>query len=169
MALPSKLKNFNLFVDGQNYLGKVPELVLPKLSRKMEEYRGGGMDGSVEIDLGGEVITLEWTAGGLLVDALAQFGITSVTGVPLRFAGAYQRDDDSGTDAVEVVVRGRHKEIDMGTAKPGDGTAHKYTTTCAYYKLTVNNRVLIEIDVLNLILNVNGVDRLAEQRRALGV
>jgi P2 family phage contractile tail tube protein len=169
MALPSKLKNFNLFNDGNNYLGKVSELVPPKLSRKVEEWRGGGMDTGVEVDMGGDLLIMEWTAGGLLREALAQFGATSATANGLRFAGAYQRDDDGGVDAVEIVVRGRHKEIDMGTAKPGDTTAHKYTTTCSYYRLDINGSTVIEIDAINMIFNVDGVDRLAEQRRAIGI
>jgi uncharacterized protein len=169
MALPRKLKNFNLFNDGNNYLGLIGELTLPKLSRKMEEWRGGGMDTGVEADMGGELLTLEWTAGGIEPTALAQYGVTSVTGCMLRFAGAYQRDDTGDVDAVEVVVRGRHKEIDFGNAKPGEATQHKFTTSCAYYRLTVNGRDLIEIDALNMIFIVDGVDRLAEQRRALGI
>jgi len=169
MALPSKLKNFNLFNNGNNYLGLVSEITLPKLSRKVEEWRGGGMDTSVEVDVGGEIITLEWTAGGLLQSALAQFGATTADAVPLRFSGAYQRADDGTVDAVDVIVRGVHKEIDFGTAKPGDATAHKYTTTCSYYRLDINGTTVIEIDALAMVFSVNGVDRLAEQRRALGV
>ena len=169
MALPSKLKNFAYFSDGTNYAGKIPEIALPKLSRKMEEIRNGGMDGSVEADMGGELLTLEVTAGGLARDMLRQFGATSANAYLSRFAGAYQRDDTGTTDAVEVIVRGRPKEIDMGSAKPGDDTSHKFTITCSYYKLVINGRTEIEIDRLNFIFNVGGVDRLAQQRRALGL
>lgn len=169
MALPRKLKNFNVFNDGNNYVGLVASITLPKLSRKMEEWRGGGMDGPVEIDLGQEVIHLEWTGGGLLDSALSQYGITSASGILVRFAGAYQHDDDGGVDAVEVVVRGRHKEIEFGDSKTGENTEHKYTTTCSYYKLVINGVTKIEIDLLNFVFIVDGKDRLAEQRRAIGL
>src|SRR4051812_309366 len=128
MGMPRKLKNFNLFNDGESYMGLVPELTLPKLSRKMEEYRGGGMTGPVNVDFGNEAITLEWTAGGLIVNALKQYGNRSHNGVQLRFAGAYQNDDTGEVSAVEIVVRGRHKELDMGNAKVGDDTQHKFNT-----------------------------------------
>jgi uncharacterized protein len=42
MALPKKLKYLNLFNDGFNYMGIVSSLTLPKLTRKLEKYRGGG-------------------------------------------------------------------------------------------------------------------------------
>ncbi len=38
MALPRKLKYLNLFNDGNNYIGVVEEMTLPKLSRKLEAY-----------------------------------------------------------------------------------------------------------------------------------
>lgn len=169
MGLPSKLKNFNLFNDGISYLGQVPELTLPKLSRKMEDYIAGGMTGPVEIDYVNEKIELDWTAGGLLVDALKQYGAVTHNAVQLRFAGAYQRDDSGDVDSVEVVVRGRHKEIEMGNAKVGDKTDHKYKTTCSYYKLMVNSEVVIELDFINAVEMVGGVDRTAEIRRAIGL
>ncbi len=86
----------------------------------------------------------------------------------LRFAGAYQRDDTGEVDAIEVVVRGRHQEIDQGKAKPGDDTEFKFKTVASYYKVSINGAVLVEIDIVNMIEIVNGVDRLADQRRAIG-
>jgi len=169
MALPRKLKNLNLFNDGESYVGQVQELTLPTLTRSMEEYRGGGMSGPVKIDNGQEAVELEWTLGGLIRSVLDQYGITRHDGVQLRFAGAYQRDDTGAVDAVEVVVRGRHEELDFGTAKAGDNTEIKVKTACSYYKLIINGSTVIEIDLVNMIERVNGTDRLAEQRRAIGL
>lgn len=171
MAMPSKLKNMNLFNEGESYLATAKSVTLPKLSRKMEAYRGGGMNGPIKIDMGmgDDGVMIEWTLGGMDMTAVRQYASSEVGGVGLRFAGAYQRDDDGSVDAVEVVVRGRHEEIDMGDAAPGEDTEHKIKTNCSYYKLTVNGRVEVEIDVLNYIENVNGTDRLAAQRRAIGL
>ena len=171
MALPSKLKNLNLFNDGNSYQGKVKSLTLPPLSRKFEAWRGGGMDGPVKIDLGhsDDGITLDWKLGGLDLTVLRQWGATSVSGVLLRFAGAYQSDDDSTVHSVEVVVRGRHEELAMGEAQPGADTEHSIKTTCSYYKLTVDSRVEIEIDFPNLVFTVDGVDILEAQRTAIGL
>lgn len=169
MGMPRKLKNFIVFNDGESYAGDVAELTLPKLSRKMEEYRGGGMSGPVEVDFGNEVVHLEWTAGGLLKSALEQYGISSHNGMQLRFAGAYQNEDTGDVTAVEIVVRGRHKEIDFGSAKTTEDTKHKYTTTCSYYKLTIDGETTIELDFINAVEMVGGVDRQADIRRAMGM
>jgi len=169
MGLPRKLKNLNLFNDGETYIGTVSSLELPKLTRKHEDWRGAGMNGTVGIDMGMEKLEATHTYGGHVSQVVKQFGITEIDGVLLRFAGAYQRDDTGEVDAVEIVMRGRHREIDRGTAKPGDDTEFKVTSDLTYYKESVNGEVLIEIDVVNMIEKVDGKDRLEAQRRAIGM
>jgi P2 family phage contractile tail tube protein len=171
MAMPRKLKNLNLFNDGNSYLGVCKAVTLPALGRKMEAYRGGGMNGPVKADLGmsDDGIQLEWKLGGLDLIALRQFGMVKAAGVLLRFAGSFQQDDTEDMSAVELVVRGRHETIEMGDAQPGEDTEHGITTTCSYYKLTVDGEAIIEIDLLNFVEIVNGVDLLEKQRTALGI
>ncbi|KAA8725502.1 MAG: phage major tail tube protein [Ewingella americana] len=169
MALPKKLKYLNLFNDGNSYLGVVSSLTLPKLTRKLENYRGGGMSGSVSVDFGldDDALALEWTIGGMDELVLQQWGSTA--DIPLRFAGSFQRDDTGDISAVEVVMRGRHKEFDFGEYKQGEDTETKISTQCTYFKLTIDGKELIEVDTVNMVEIVNGVDRLAEHRSALGL
>jgi P2 family phage contractile tail tube protein len=169
MALPKKLKYLNLFNDGNSYLGVVSSLTLPKLTRKLENYRGGGMSGSVSVDFGldDDALALEWTLGGMDELVLQQWGSTA--DIPLRFAGSFQRDDTGDISAVEVVMRGRHKEFDFGEYKQGEDTETKISTQCTYFKLTIDGKELIEVDTVNMVEIVNGVDRLAEHRSALGL
>ena len=171
MALPRKLKNLNMFNDGNNYLGVVKSVTLPPLGRKMEAYRGGGMNGPVKVDLGmsDDGIQFEWKTGGLDLISLRQFGAVNASSVALRFSGPYQQDDTGEVSNVEVVVRGRHETIEMGDAQPGEDTEHSMTTTCSYYKLTVDGEEIIEIDLLNFVEKVNGVDMLEKHRTAMGI
>lgn len=166
---PAKLKNMNLFANGESYLGVVAEVTLPKLTAKMESWRGGGMLGEVKVDMGIDALELEFTLGGLMVQVLRQFGVTDAAGVLLRFMGAYQADDGSAPVGVELVVRGRHEEIDMGSAKPGDDTEWKVKSPLTYYKLVINGRTEIEIDLPGAIYLVGGIDRYAEIRSMLGL
>lgn len=168
MALPRKLKHFNVFYNGEECFGQATEITLPKLSRKFEEYRGAGMPGPVDIDLGNEKLELEHSYGGLMLSIIKDYALPKADGVLLRFAGSYQRDDSADVDAVEVTVRGRHQEIDSGNAKAGDDTEFKIKSSLTYYKLVVNGKTLIEIDHINMIEIVNGVDRLKEHRNAIG-
>jgi P2 family phage contractile tail tube protein len=167
--LPKKLKDFNLFGDGNNWQGQIPTLSLPELSRKMEEYRGGGMDGGVEIDMGQELIEMSWTAGGIIADIFVDYGTPIHDASMLRFTGSYESDETGEVTAVEVVVRGRHKTIAMGDAEGGSNNQIQTTTSCTYYKLTIGGVEQIEIDVPGYVFKARGVDRLAQRRSALGL
>ena len=171
MAMPRKLKHMNLFNEGESYMGVASTVTLPKLTRKLEAWRGAGMDGPAKADLGmgDDGIQLEWTLGGLDLTVIRQYGAVSANGIGLRFAGSYQQDDTGDTVPVEVVVRGRHEEIDMGEAKPGEDTEHNITTACTYYKLTVDGEELIEIDTMAMIFVVDGKDLMEEHRRNIGL
>ena len=66
--LPKILKNFNAFVDGRGYAGRIDEISLPKLSIKTEEHRAGGMDIPVAIDMGMEKLEAELTFSTSVLD-----------------------------------------------------------------------------------------------------
>ena len=170
MALPKKLKMMNLFNEGNSYLGQTGEVTLPKLGRKLEDWRGGGMNGNIKWDAGlaDDMIEMSWKLGGIDPLVIRQFGATTVSAIGLRFAGSYQRDDTGEASAVEVVVRGRHEEIDFGNAKAGGDTEKSIKTIWTYYKLTIDGKVEIEIDIPGLVENVNGVDLLKKHRANIG-
>ena len=168
MALPRKLKGMNLFNDSNSYQGIVTSVTLPKLSRKLDAFRGGGMSGAAHIDMGldDDALDIEWSIGGIDELVLTQWGATSV---PLRFTGSYQRDDTGEEIAVEIEVRGKHQAFDFGEAKQGEDTETKITTKCTYYKMTFNGKELIEIDTINMVEKVNGTDRLEQRRKNIGL
>jgi hypothetical protein len=166
--LPSKLKNFTVFNDGRNYIGEVAEVTLPKLAMKGEAYRGAGMLSELDADLGIEKLEMEHSYGGMVVGVLRQMGLTRVDGAQLRFVGAYQSDTAGGITAAELVVRGRHVEIDPGKAKAGDDTEWKVKSTLSYLKWTVAGTVEVEIDVMAPMYKIGGVDRMAEIRELIG-
>ena len=170
MALPKKLKLMDLFNEGNSYLGQTGEVTIPKLVRKFEDWRGGGMNGNVKIDLGlgDDTTEFNWKLGGIDELILEQFGAQTVDAIMLRFNGSYQRDDTGATSALEIVVRGRHEEIDFGNQKQGDDTETSVKTIWSYYKLSIDGVTKIEIDIPNMIEIVNGVDLMVKHRANIG-
>jgi len=172
MAMPRKLKLMNVFLDGYSYQGVAKTVTLPKLTRKLENWRGAGMNGTAPVDLGldDDALSMEWSLGGFPDEVIWSFyAATGADAVPIRFAGSYQRDDTGEIVAVEVVMRGRQKEIDSGEGQQGEDTESKIPVICTYYKLTMNGKELVEIDTINMIEKVNGVDRLEQHRRNIGL
>ena len=169
MGLPATLKNFLLTVDGQPWSGAVPEVSLPKLSMKGEDYQGGGMMAPVSLHMGLEKLTMQWKVGGMRRGLFSGFGASRVDAVQLRFTGAYQADDIGGYQTGELVVRGRHSEIDPGTAKTASPTEISLTTDLVYLKWTLNGRQEFLFDLFGNVLESDGVDHYAEMRLALGL
>lgn len=162
MGIPSKLKNLNAYVDGGSYIGIVGEYEEPKLALALEDWRGAGAIGPVQIDMGLEKLEATLTMGGHTAELVRKFGTPAVDGTRIRLVGAYQADDGSSPDAVNIFLGGRFSEIDMGKGKAGDNTEHKYKAALAYYRREVNGRVEVEIDMIAGVFIVDGVDRYAE-------
>ena len=169
MGLPRVLKNFNTFVDADTFLGEMGEVNLGKLAEKVESIRPSGLLGEVDVAMGLDKFEVEMKSAGLADRLLAKFGRVGVASTLMRFVGAYQEDVEGAVSPAELVVRGKIPEIDPGTAKAGDKTEWSTKMTCTYVKWTVSGRVLVEIDWLNCIYIVDGEDRYAEIRAAMGL
>lgn len=167
--LPRTLRNFSLFVDGTGYAGKVTEMTLPTLSIATEEYRAGGLDAPVAIDMGMEALTASFTLAEYDPEILKLFGLYDQNATQLTVRGALQRNGD--TDAVSMVVNltGSVTSFDPGAMEAGSMTEASFEMQCRYYKLELANETLHEIDVENMKRIINGTDQLESLRTAMGV
>jgi len=168
MAARDVIKNQTLFVDGRGYAGQLSEVNPPKLTLKLEEFRGGGMDVPIEITMGMEKLTADFTLISYDRDVLALFGVREGTTVPFTIREVLESFDGTETGVVHT-MRGKITELDSGTHKPGEMVPLKVAVSLTYYKQTHGNVVLHEIDPANMVRIIDGVDQLANQRRLLGI
>lgn len=168
MAANNVLKNINLFVDGRGMAGQLESFTPPKITLKLDEFRGGGMDGSIELEQGMEKLESSFSLVGFDPDVLAQLGVRSGTGTPYIVRAALE-DFDGTVTAVSHSMRGKMKIQDHGDQKPGERAPLKCELALTYYKLQHGDRVIHEIDIENMVRIVDGVDVLAAQRAALGI
>jgi P2 family phage contractile tail tube protein len=161
------LKNFALFVDGRGYAGRCDEVTPPKLTLKTEEHRAGGMDAPIELDMGMEKLELQGTLAEYSAEVIKLFGLTTDAVKQLTLRGAIEGDD--GVVPVVINLRGAWKELDPGTWKTAGKMPLKFSVGCRYYKMTIDNDELIEIDIENMVRKIGGTDQLAAQRDALGI
>lgn len=165
--MPKILKNFNLFVDGRGYAGRAEEVSPPKLTIKTEELRAGGMDAPAAIDMGMEKLEASFSLVEYDTAVLKQFGLVSGNSVAITLRAALV--DDETTTPMAISLRGMFTEIDMGKFKAGDKAVMQCNVACRYYKLEIDGKAAIEIDIDNMVRNIDGVDKLAEVRAALGI
>lgn len=162
------LRNVSLEVDGRKFPRRIKMLQLPKLTIKTEDYRAGGMDAPVKIDMGMEPLDAGLSMSSIDAELLKTFGVATGDLTPLTFRGAL-RDDDGSVKPVVATMRGRVTEVDPGDWTPGEISETKYTASLRYYKLEHGGSTLHEIDIDNYVRIIDGVDQLAEMRTALGL
>lgn len=165
--IPEILSQCVMFMDGVSFSGDVPTMTLPKVTEKTEEYRGGGMSGSVDLPIGLEKMEASWVTNGVRKESLKFLGLSDRTAANVVFRASF-RDQKGRVKPVKATLRGALKEIDMGDWEAGKKSEIKHAMAVSYYKLEIDGRVMYEIDVVNMVQVINGVDQLAADRAALG-
>jgi P2 family phage contractile tail tube protein len=169
MNLPRQLQDMNVHGDGNSFLGQCVKFTRPKLAEKLEELNSGGLLSSVQISTGRiEPLVCTHAYGGEMPTLNKGFGAPELDANQLRFSAAYQDDSTGQLDDVQIVIRGKHVEIDNGDDEVGSKSGATYKTNAVYYKQTRNGYVEFEIDVLNSVFLVYGVDRRAQIRAIIG-
>ena len=165
--IPKILKNFNLFIDGRGYVGKVEEVNPPKLNIKTEDFRAGGMDSPAMIDMGIEKLEGSFTLLEFDKNVLKQFGLIAGNVVSVTLRGALQ--DETSVSPIIIKLRGMYTEIDMGKLSAGEKGTLQCTIACRYYSLEIDGEQLIEIDIDNMTRKIGGQDKMIDVRKALGI
>jgi len=101
-------------------------------------------------------------------EVLALFGVVEGAVVPLVVREALESYDGTVTPVVHT-MRGKITELDQGTRKAGEMPLLKATLSLDYYKLQHGDRVVHEVDLVNMVRVINGNDALAAIRGALGM
>lgn len=169
MAARDVLKNLNLFVDGRGYAGQIDEYNPPDLTLTTEDYRAGGMDAPITLDMGMEVLETSFSLIAYDKSVLSLFGVAEGNNVQFIARGALESYDGTVT-AVVHTMGGKITQIQRGTWTAGQKPQLTITMRLDYYKETHGGETVNEIDVQNMVRIVNGgEDRLAAIRDAIGI
>ena len=166
--IPQVLFDTNLFMGGVSFAGDVPSVTLPKLTVKTDSFRGGGMGGEIEMDMGLEKLEASFVTTGVRRESLKYFGLADQTRCNPVFRGAFKGLGGKVTPVI-ATMRGMLKEVDMGDWKAGDAAEIKHAIAVTYYKLEIDGRLMYEIDMVAGIQVIDGKDQLLEVRNALGL
>ena len=164
--LEQTIKYVDVHVDGRGFLGKATNCELPRLAVRTEDIRAG-LDAPEQVDMGIEPLTCTLVCRGIDGDLAEQWGVTTGDPTPLVIYGA-QTDSDGNVQQIRADMRGRVKELNPGRLATGQVAEVRWMVSIQYYKLQIDNKERILVDIPNFIRRVNGVDQLAEIRRALG-
>lgn len=168
MAAEDILKYLNLIVDGRGYAGKIEEYNPPDLTVATEDFRGGGMDAPIDIDMGQEKLTMSFVLTSYDADVLALWGVKSGAAVQFTAKGSLE-NLDGVTTPVAHNMQGKVLSLARGTWGSGNKPSLTVTVGLRYYREVHGQRTTMEIDVINMVRIVDGVDQLAEHRANIGL
>ena len=168
MPARNVLKNLNLFVDGRGHAGQIDEYSPPDLTLTTEDYRGGGMDAPVPIEMGMEPLETSFALIAYDPDVLTAWGVKQGASVPLTIRGALESFDGTVTPVIHR-MRGMVTSLGRGTWAAAQKPTLTVTMRPVYYQETHNGVLIHEIDIDNMVRVINGEDRLASTRAALGI
>ena len=167
MAIPKTLVDYGVYVRDKGKFGII-DLKLPDITIKTEDFSAGGIGSTVKIDCGiVEAIYVEFMLPDYDEDLMSLFGV-SAGGYPYIEARGVERDNRGQDQAIRVEMQGLIYKFDSGSWKRGERPDIKATMNCQYYSLSVNGRVLHQINAETNQRVIDGVDQNAAARQILG-
>jgi len=166
-----KLINFEVFIAGGRKLG-MADITLPSIEYKTATLSGAGVGGEIEMPTPGQTNSMELEINWRTLNE-DMTKLLAMKAHDLEIRGSNEQYD-AGTGAitsepVKINVRSLPKKGDIGSFKPADHTDTKSTLEIIYLKIAIAGKVTTEIDKLNYIHFVDGVDYLASVRSDLGL
>ena len=165
----TKIKAYNVYRDSKKLVGLSDEVTLPDFEGLTETISGPGILGEIDEPLLGhfgasEIEVPFRTLNEEMFDLLAQGQAVNLT---LRMSTQAIVESTMATDFMpsRVVIKGKSKGFTGGSAKQGQGTGSSVKVEIIYILIEVNNKKKFELDKLNFVYKVNGVDLLAKVRK----
>ncbi|WP_316200890.1 MULTISPECIES: phage major tail tube protein [unclassified Bradyrhizobium] len=162
------LQDFTVWIQDIGKIGESPEFQPPEINIEVEQFRGGGMDGTVEIPMGIEKIEFDFQLHTWDEQIWQNLGYgPGSLDVPVTFRG-YMLSAAGAEKGVIIETRSLIKSIKPGKATPGKKVEMTVNLCANYYAHYIDNSLVTEIDVFNKITNIGGVDKTANARQILG-
>ena len=169
--IPEKSINFKVYLNGVDLLG-VAEGTIPALEAMTSEVKGAGVAGVVESPVLGHFnstnFSLTWRT--VTDDFMKLFD--HITNDIELFSALQQYDAGLGVYKVvplQVSIRAITKTSTPGNLTVGDNMDTQTEFEVVRMKIYLDGKERVVMDKYNYIYKVDGVDRLAEVRTALGM
>lgn len=162
--------NYAVYEDATEYMGTT-EATLPDLEFLTEELSGAGIAGNVEEIITGHLSAMSTTLNFRTVGkGTVKLLEPRVHKIDLRVA---QQQMDMRTSETEVtslkhIMKVKPKKTTLGKVAAASTADVSGEYAVSYYAMYIDGKKVTEVDPLNFICIINGIDYLAAVRKALG-
>ena len=170
MKIDNGTVNFAVYEGANEFLG-MAEVALPEFTTLAEEIQGAGIAGSFNGPYVGhlEAMSLELNFRSVTKSAIRLMEPVShqieMRAAQQKWNNISGRMEQEAVKHVAVVTPIKYAPGKLAPASPTESSG-EYSVS--YYALFIDGEKLIEIDIINFIYFVNGVDYLEDVRKALG-
>lgn len=166
----NQIQNCNIYVNGNNLLGRAAEVDAPEIKFKMTEFKGLGLIGSFDLPAGMDKMSLriKWNAFyedvfGVFVNAFEKVDVMIRANMETYEGGA-----KTGDVPVIIYATCQPNGFPLGKFKQMDNVEVESTLSCTHCKMEVDGKEIVEVDFMANIFKVNGEDKLAQYRANIG-
>lgn len=163
-TIPTKVNRYNVYNSGNRLLGVGGEMTLPDFEPSSDTVTGAGILGEIDDPTVGYFANQEIEIPFRLLDKEAMDMMDMTKAVQLEIRGAQQTTNSEGDiefRSMRVVVRGRSGKLSTGKVKAGSTMDTTVTLTVLYILIELEGSSVLELDKMNEVYKVNGVDVLA--------
>lgn len=167
-SIPEVINNYNVYGGDteEKFVGISGEITLPTFDMTTHTMTGAGILGEIENPVVGQFKSTDMEIPFRMICEDAFSLMRSDTPMKLTIRGSQQYTDaETGATAytqVRVVIRGKCKGFEGGKMKVAEETDTKVKAELWYILIEVGGKTLLELDKLNSVYVVDGVDMLAE-------
>ncbi len=163
--------NYEIYVAGGRTLGSA-EVTLPDLAYMTTTIKGAGVLGEIDVPTIGHFSNLETTIKWLAINE-HNFKFIQHNRIDFAFYVA-QQGYDSATGKYSIVqdkfeIGAVPKNLNLGKVVPAELMDTETVCSIVNIKETYNKKVVFELDKLNGICKINGVDCVSDLKTALGL
>ena len=170
MSQINAIYNANVYLDGNNLLGKAGEFKLPEFEIGQDEYKALGIVGTIKLPNGVEALEGEITWNSLYPEVAAK------ANHPFKAAQLMVRSNLQTFDArglvkevaVVTTVTATFSKNGLGGLKPKEKSEQASTYQATEIRQMVDGRETLYYNAFKNIYRVDGVDVLAQMRKNIG-
>ena len=166
-----KIYQANFYINGNTFLGQAKEFSIPTIENNMEDFVSVGLPGSISLASGKNSIEsrVAWNAPNKIA---WRYAADTETTYDFMIKGGREDYTTGNTTVMENItcfMRGRFRQT-PNLDYTGKADATSETAIDVYsLKVEIDGVSYLEYDPLAYIYTVNGIDKLAAMRIALGL
>lgn len=168
--IPEVLNDFKVYNgDGDELIGITADMSLAELSNQVASITGAGIAGTYDVPVAGHYDSIKQEIPFRMLYKPVTALVNPLSPVRINVRGAIQATDRSTgvTDfaGFRYVVYGRTTAINPGSAQPANPMNSSVTVEATYVLIQIDGETVFELDKLNNICKINGVDVMEKVRR----